>query len=68
MDGFWFWGRKWQCGIISHTGTEFWVIGTVFGLSSDEPRVGLFSKLLFSRNCHIPLKMFLRWVLCHVYG
>ena len=48
MDGFWFWGRKRPCGTVSHIGTEFRVVGTVFGPSSDEPRVGLLLKLLFS--------------------
>ena len=48
MDKFWFWGRKRPCGIVSHIGTEFWVVGTVFGLSPNEPKVGLFSKSLFS--------------------
>ena len=48
MDGFWFWGDKRPCGTISHIGTEFRVVGTVFGPSPDEPRVGLFSKSLFS--------------------
>ena len=48
MDGFWFWGDKRQCGTISHIGTEFRVVGTVFGPSPDEPRVGLFLKSLFS--------------------
>ena len=47
MDEFWFWGRKRPCGIVSHIGTEFRVVGTVFGPSLDEPRVGLFSKSLF---------------------
>ena len=47
MDGFWFWGRKRPCGAFSHIGTEFQVVGTVFGSSSNEPRVGLFSKSLF---------------------
>ena len=47
MDEFWFWGRKRPCGKVSHIGTEFQVVGTVFGPSLDEPRVGLFSKSLF---------------------
>ena len=47
MDRFWFWGRKRPCGIVSHIGTEFRVVGTIFGPSPDEPRVGLSSKSLF---------------------
>ena len=47
MDGFWFWGLKRPCGTVSHIGTEFRVVGMVFGPSLDEPRIGLFSKSLF---------------------
>ena len=47
MDGFWFWSRKRPCGTVSHIGTEFGLVGTIFGLSSNEPRVGLFSESLF---------------------
>ena len=62
MDGFWFWGRKRPCGIVSHIGTEFRVVGTVFGPSSNEPGVGLFLKSLF-RKLSYTLKICLRWVL-----
>ena len=48
MDRFCFWGRKRPRGTVSHIGTEFRVVGTVFGPSQNEPRVGLFSKSLFS--------------------
>ena len=47
MDGFLFWGFKNLCGIVSHIGTEFRVVGTVFGPSLDEPKVCLFLKSLF---------------------
>ena len=49
MNGLWFWGRKRPCGTASHIGIEFWVVGTVFGPTSDEPRVCLFFKSLFSK-------------------
>ena len=48
MDGFWFWSHKRLCGTVSHIGTEFQVVGTVFRPSPDELRVGLFLKSLFS--------------------
>ena len=47
MDRFLFWDHKRPCGTVSHIGIEFWVVGTVFGPSSDEPRVRLFLKSLF---------------------
>ena len=47
MNGFWFWGCKRACGIVSHIKIEFRVVGTIFGPSS-YVRVGLFSKSLFS--------------------
>ena len=45
MDKFWFWDHKRPCGTVSNIGTEFRVVGTVFGPSPDEPRVGLFSEI-----------------------
>ena len=48
MNELWFWDRKRPCGTVSHIRTEFRVVRTVFEPSSDEPRVGFFSKSLFS--------------------